>query len=210
MMKAAATGGKAAKDELPLIVQLGLASLLETVHTRGFEEVVLYKASKSDKLGLVCDGASEVLIHELREGSIAAVSGALKKGMLVKAVNGEQVSSAVDATAKMKAAFPVVKLSVFTPPPPASPAAKNSVKSAGAAVGASERPPVALQPVRRGVLISLEFILDACASYAEINPEINKVALEVFEGSAYTGVLLSQYATGVPLHDRLSASFTTS
>ena len=208
-MKAAATGGEAAKDELPVIVQLGLASLLETAHTREYEEVVLYKASKSDKLGLVCDGASEALIHELREGSIAAAS-ALKKGMLVKAVNGEHVSSAIDATAKMKAAFPEVKLSVFTPPPPASPAAKNPGKSAGAAVGAIERPPVALQPVRRGVLISLEFILDACASYAEINPEINKVALEVFEGSAYTGVLLSQYATGVPLHDRLSASFTTS
>lgn len=197
MMKAAATGGEAAKDELPVIVQLGLASLLETVHTREYEEVVLYKATKSDKLGLVCDGASEALIHELREGSIAAAS-ALKKGMLVKAVNGQLVSSAVDATAKMKAAFPEVKLSVFTPPPPvftppppASPAAKNPGKSAGAAVGAIERPPVALQPVRRGVLISLEFILDACASY----PEINKVALEGFEGSAYAGVLLSQYAT---------------
>ena len=190
MMKAAATGGEAAKDELPVIVQLGLASLLETAHTREYEEVVLYKASKSDKLGLVCDGASEALIHELREGSIAAAS-ALKKGMLVKAVNGEHVSSAVDATAKMKAAFPEVKLSVFTPPPPASPAAKNPGKSAGAAVGAIERPPVALQPVRRGVLISLEFILDACASY----PEINKVAIEGFEGSAYAGVLLSQYAT---------------
>ena len=189
MMKAAATGGEAAKDELPVIVQLGLASLLETAHTREYEEVVLYKASKSDKLGLVCDGASEALIHELREGSIAAAS-ALKKGMLVKAVNGEHVSSAIDATAKMKAAFPEVKLSVFTPPPPASPAAKNPGKSAGAAVGAIERPPVALQPVRRGVLISLEFILDACASY----PEINKVALEGFEGSAYAGVLLSQYA----------------
>ena len=188
-MKAAATGGEAAKDELPVIVQLGLASLLETAHTREYEEVVLYKASKSDKLGLVCDGASEALIHELREGSIAAAS-ALKKGMLVKAVNGEHVSSAIDATAKMKAAFPEVKLSVFTPPPPASPAAKNPGKSAGAAVGAIERPPVALQPVRRGVLISLEFILDACASY----PEINKVALEGFEGSAYAGVLLSQYA----------------
>ena len=36
--------------------------------------------------------------------------------MLIKAVNGEPVGSATDAAAKLKAAFPEVKLSVFTPP----------------------------------------------------------------------------------------------
>ncbi|KOO22117.1 hypothetical protein Ctob_005802 [Chrysochromulina tobinii] len=84
----------------------------QTVSATGFEEVVLRKANKADVLGLVCngrlvsDGTTEVVVQELKKGSIAEASVALKKGMLIKAVNGEPVGSAIDATAKMKAAFP--------------------------------------------------------------------------------------------------------
>ncbi|KOO23930.1 hypothetical protein Ctob_000334 [Chrysochromulina tobinii] len=56
------------------------------------------------------------LVVGLAEGGIALAAGALKKGMLIKAVNGEPVGSASDAAAKLKAAFPEVKLLVFTPP----------------------------------------------------------------------------------------------
>ena len=93
----------------------------QTVSATGFEEVVLRKANKADVLGLVCngrlvsDGTTEVVVQELKKGSIAEASVALKKGMLIKAVNGEPVGSAIDATAKMKAAFPEVRLLVFSP-----------------------------------------------------------------------------------------------
>ena len=87
-----------------------------------YEEVVLWKANKGDSLGLVCEWGHPQggLVVGLAEGGIALAAGALKKGMLIKAVNGEPVGSASDAAAKLKAAFPEVKLLVFTPPAGAS------------------------------------------------------------------------------------------
>jgi hypothetical protein len=87
-----------------------------------FEEVVLWKANQDDSLGLVCEWGHPQggLVVGLAEGGIALAAGALKKGMLIKAVNGEPVGSASDAAAKLKAAFPEVKLLVFTPPAGAS------------------------------------------------------------------------------------------